>query len=92
MSVLWSEGNDLGDGYRSFRTVTNIHLHLDACKGVKEYGGVHDGTEIILWEWNDGDNQKWIIFPYCKSFAQTLLNNILPYLSIYLFICLPNFT
>nr|KAJ0221486.1 hypothetical protein LSAT_V11C200071210 [Lactuca sativa] len=64
MSVLWSEGNDLGDGYRSFRTVTNIHLHLDACKGVKEYGGVHDGTEIILWEWNDGDNQKWIIFPY----------------------------
>ncbi|KAL4578232.1 hypothetical protein LXL04_014352 [Taraxacum kok-saghyz] len=67
MTVLWSEGNDLGDGYRSFRTVTNIHLNLDAYKGIKKYGGVQDGTEIVLWEWNDGDNQKWIIFPYCKS-------------------------
>ena len=69
LSVLWSQGVDLGDSYRSFRTVNNIHLNLDAHKGLKQYGGVRDGTEIVLWEWTKGDNQRWIIFPYCKYFC-----------------------
>ncbi|XP_020219639.1 LOW QUALITY PROTEIN: ricin B-like lectin EULS3 [Cajanus cajan] len=65
-SVLWSEGEDLGDGYSAIRMVNNIRFNMDACCGDKESGGTHDGTTIILWDWNHGDNQQWKILPYCK--------------------------
>ncbi|KAF7801504.1 ricin B-like lectin R40G3 [Senna tora] len=65
-SVLWSESKDMGDGYRAVRMVNNIHLNVDAFHGDKKSGGVHDGTTIVLWKWNKGDNQLWRIVPYCK--------------------------
>eukprot|EP00262_Sarcandra_glabra_P004082 TRINITY_DN1506_c0_g1_i1.p1 TRINITY_DN1506_c0_g1~~TRINITY_DN1506_c0_g1_i1.p1 ORF type:complete len:291 (-),score=74.44 TRINITY_DN1506_c0_g1_i1:338-1210(-) len=63
-SVLWTQSNDLGDGYRCIRMVNNIRLNLDAFNGDKEHGGVHDGTKAVLWEWMKGDNQRWKIVPY----------------------------
>ncbi|OVA03905.1 Ricin B lectin domain [Macleaya cordata] len=66
-SVLWSESRDLGDGYRTIRMVNNIRLNLDAFHGDKQHGGVHDGTIAVLWEWKKGDNQRWMIVPYCKD-------------------------
>lgn len=67
-SVLWTESKDIGDGYRAVRMVNNIRLNVDAFHGDKKSGGVRDGTTIVLWEWNKGDNQRWRIVPYCKSF------------------------
>ncbi|KAL3754928.1 hypothetical protein ACJRO7_002076 [Eucalyptus globulus] len=60
-SVLWTESKDLGDGYRAVRMVNNVHLNLDAFHGDQLSGGVHDGTTIVLWQWNNGDNQNWKI-------------------------------
>lgn len=65
-SILWTQGKDLGDGFRTVRMVNNIRLNVDAFHGDKKSGGVHDGTTIVLWEWNKGDNQRWKIIPYCK--------------------------
>ncbi|KAM6567807.1 hypothetical protein CsatA_026935 [Cannabis sativa] len=63
-SILWTEGRDLGDGFRPVRMVNNIRLNMDAFHGDKLSGGVHDGTTIVLWQWNKGDNQRWRITPY----------------------------
>lgn len=63
-TILWSMGKDLGDGYRTVRMVNNVRLNLDAFHGDKKSGGVHDGTTIVLWQWNKGDNQRWKITPY----------------------------
>jgi hypothetical protein len=67
-SILWTESKDLGDGFRAVRMVNNTHLNVDAFHGDKKSGGVHDGTSIVLWKWNKGDNQRWKIIPtrYCK--------------------------
>ncbi|KAK4272296.1 hypothetical protein QN277_020872 [Acacia crassicarpa] len=63
-SILWSESKEIADGYRAIRMVNNIHLNVDAFHGDKRSGGIHDGTTIVLWEWNKGDNQLWRISPY----------------------------
>ncbi|KAJ9179939.1 hypothetical protein P3X46_008249 [Hevea brasiliensis] len=63
-SILWTESKDLGDGYRTVRMVNNIHLNVDAFHGDKKSGGVHNGTTIVLWKWNKGDNQRWRITPH----------------------------
>ncbi|KAK7396034.1 hypothetical protein VNO78_16733 [Psophocarpus tetragonolobus] len=65
-SILWTESRDLGDGHRAIRMVNNVHLNVDAFHGDKNSGGVHDGTTIVLWDWNCGDNQQWKILPYCE--------------------------
>jgi hypothetical protein len=67
-SILWTESKDLGDGFRAVRMVNNTHLNVDAFHGDKKSGGVHDGTSVVLWKWNKGDNQRWKIIPtrYCK--------------------------
>lgn len=66
-SILWTESKDMGDGYRAVRMVNNVHLNMDAFHGDKYSGGVHDGTIIVLWQWNSGDNQHWkISSTYCK--------------------------
>lgn len=65
-SILWTESKDLGDSFRAIRMVNNIRLNVDAFHGDKKSGGVHDGTTIVLWQWNKGDNQHWKIIPYCK--------------------------
>jgi hypothetical protein len=68
-SVLWTESRDVGEGFRRVRMVNNIYLNLDAFHGDKAHGGVHDGTEVVLWEWAKGDNQRWKILPWCKYFS-----------------------
>ncbi|KAM0870513.1 hypothetical protein ACQ4PT_039957 [Festuca glaucescens] len=65
-SVLWTESRDVGKGFRCVRMVNNIYLNFDAFHGDKAHGGVHDGTEIVLWKWCEGDNQRWKILPWCK--------------------------
>ncbi|XP_010517241.1 PREDICTED: extensin-2 [Camelina sativa] len=63
-SVLWTESKDLGDGYRTIRMINNTRLNVDAFHGDSKSGGVRDGTTIVLWDWNKGDNQRWKIFPF----------------------------
>ncbi|KAF0907567.1 hypothetical protein E2562_018375 [Oryza meyeriana var. granulata] len=63
-SVLWTESKDVGHGFRCVRMVNNIYLNFDAFHGDKDHGGVHDGTEIVLWKWCEGDNQRWKILPW----------------------------
>ncbi|RRT72850.1 hypothetical protein B296_00034054 [Ensete ventricosum] len=65
-SILWSESNDTGRGYRCIRMVNNIRLNFDAFHGDKDHGGVRDGTTVVLWEWLKGDNQMWKIVPQCQ--------------------------
>jgi hypothetical protein len=54
-SVLWTESNDVGKGFRRVRMVNNTRLNFDAFHGDKHHGGVHDGTAVVLWEWCKGD-------------------------------------
>jgi hypothetical protein len=75
-SVLWTEGGDVGNGFRCVRMANNIYLTFDALHGDKNHGiylnfdgdkfqgGIRDGTEIVLWKWFEGDNQRWKIQPY----------------------------
>ncbi|KAJ3682955.1 hypothetical protein LUZ60_013182 [Juncus effusus] len=63
-SVLWTESRDVGKGFRCIRMVNNIYLNFDAFHGDKNHGGVHDGTNIVLWKWCEGDNQRWKIVPW----------------------------
>nr|KJB80819.1 hypothetical protein B456_013G118100 [Gossypium raimondii] len=65
-SVLWSESKEVRDGYRAIRMINNIRLNVDAFHGDKKSGGIQNGTTIVLWQWNKGDNQIWKIVPYCK--------------------------
>ncbi|XP_074274004.1 ricin B-like lectin R40G3 [Silene latifolia] len=60
-SVLWTESRDLGSGFRTIRTVNNVHLVMDAWNADKEHGGIHDGTVVALYETWKGDNknQQW---------------------------------
>ncbi|KAK9715184.1 hypothetical protein RND81_06G148200 [Saponaria officinalis] len=57
-SVLWTESKDLGSGFRTIRTVNNIHLVMDAWNADKDHGGIHDGTLLALYETWKGDNQN----------------------------------
>ncbi|XP_072989883.1 uncharacterized protein [Typha latifolia] len=63
-SILWTESRDVGAGFRCIRMVNNIYLNFDAFHGDKDHGGVRDGTTLVLWEWCEGDNQRWKIAPY----------------------------
>jgi len=58
MSALWTlcPTNTPSDEnrYRAMRTVENIELNMDAKKGE-----IHEGTKLILFEWNEKSNQKW---------------------------------
>ncbi|XP_039043822.1 ricin B-like lectin R40G3 isoform X2 [Hibiscus syriacus] len=63
-SVLWSDSKEVHDGYRAIRMINNIRLNFDAFHGDKKSGGIHNGTTIVLWQWNKGDNQIWRIAPY----------------------------
>ncbi|CAO2180548.1 unnamed protein product [Urochloa humidicola] len=63
-SVLWTESRDVGNGFRCIRMVNNIYLNFDALHGDKDHGGVRDGTTLVLWEWCEGDNQRWKIVPW----------------------------
>ncbi|KAJ7522297.1 hypothetical protein O6H91_18G005500 [Diphasiastrum complanatum] len=58
-SILWTESADVGHGYKCIRPVGNINLNLDASHGDVKYGGVHDGTKLILFKWRKHENQKW---------------------------------
>ncbi|KAM0872244.1 hypothetical protein ACQ4PT_038845 [Festuca glaucescens] len=68
-SVLWTESRDVGNGYRCIRMVNNIYLNFDALNGDpnQKNGGVRDGTTLILWEWTEGDNQRWKIVEWSTS-------------------------
>ncbi|WVZ71889.1 hypothetical protein U9M48_020420 [Paspalum notatum var. saurae] len=66
-SILWTESRDVGDGYRCIRMVNNIYLNFDALNGDKDHGGVRDGTTLVLWEWCEGDNQRWKIASWNKK-------------------------
>ncbi|CAO2185238.1 unnamed protein product [Urochloa humidicola] len=63
-SVLWTESRDVGNGFRCIRMVNNIYLNFDALHGDKDHGGVRDGTTLVLWDWCEGDNQRWKIVPW----------------------------
>ncbi|CAH9080127.1 unnamed protein product [Cuscuta epithymum] len=64
-SLLWTAGPINGDEeYKDIRMQNNIRLKMDAFKGIPEFGGVSDWTVVGLWEWNEGDNQRWAIVPY----------------------------
>ncbi|RCV24241.1 hypothetical protein SETIT_5G069300v2 [Setaria italica] len=63
-AVLWTESRDVGNGFRCIRMVNNIYLNFDALHGDKDHGGVRDGTTLVLWEWCEGDNQRWKIVPW----------------------------
>uniref|UniRef100_A0A453A7S6 Agglutinin domain-containing protein n=1 Tax=Aegilops tauschii subsp. strangulata TaxID=200361 RepID=A0A453A7S6_AEGTS len=50
-SLMWTESEDVGKGYRCIRMASNIDLNFDAFHGDKDHGGVRDGTTLVLWEW-----------------------------------------
>ncbi|KAJ8431839.1 hypothetical protein Cgig2_023483 [Carnegiea gigantea] len=67
ISLLWTESNDVGEGFKNIRMVNDIKLCMDAFHGDSDHGGVRDGTEIALYECWNGENQQWRIVPYSNS-------------------------
>ncbi|OAY73025.1 hypothetical protein ACMD2_02615 [Ananas comosus] len=63
-SVLWTESDDLGDGFHTIRMVNNTALLFDSLNSVPAAGGVRVGNPLCLWRWNQGNNQRWKIIPY----------------------------
>uniref|UniRef100_A0A0C9S4Z6 TSA: Wollemia nobilis Ref_Wollemi_Transcript_22057_846 transcribed RNA sequence n=1 Tax=Wollemia nobilis TaxID=56998 RepID=A0A0C9S4Z6_9CONI len=62
-SVMWSESEDMGYGYRTVRMANNIGLNLDAFQADRKHGGVREGTHAVLWKWNKQENQLWKLSP-----------------------------
>uniref|UniRef100_A0A0E0CZV7 Uncharacterized protein n=1 Tax=Oryza meridionalis TaxID=40149 RepID=A0A0E0CZV7_9ORYZ len=58
VALLWTRGNDLGEEFYCIRTVCDVGLVLDAAGGVPEFGGAHDGTQIIVFPCHGGANQR----------------------------------
>ncbi|RAL44148.1 hypothetical protein DM860_016394 [Cuscuta australis] len=56
-SVLWTVAGEDGDEFKAIRMQNSVRLNMDALGGVKESGGIRDGTVVGVWEWNGGDNQ-----------------------------------
>ncbi|KAL3677317.1 hypothetical protein R1sor_027265 [Riccia sorocarpa] len=61
--ILWTMSADVSEGFRAIRPVNNIHLNLDADHGSEKYGGVQDGTKVILFKWKHEPNQHWMLGP-----------------------------
>lgn len=72
-SVLWSQSEDMGDGYRCIRLANKITWNLDVLRGDKKSGGIKDGAPVILFPWKKQENQLWKITHACESLAQTSL-------------------
>ena len=64
VALLWTQSDDLGEGFHNIRTVSDVDTVLDAANGVPEAGGAHDGTPIIVFPWNGGSNQNWKMLPF----------------------------
>ncbi|RLN18889.1 hypothetical protein C2845_PM02G27360 [Panicum miliaceum] len=64
VALLWTQSNDLGEGFHNIRTVSDVNSVLDAANAVPEVGGAHDGTPVIVFPWNDGSNQKRKMLPF----------------------------
>ncbi|XP_076943223.1 ricin B-like lectin R40G3 [Bidens hawaiensis] len=62
MSVLWSMSRNPGDGYRAVRAASNIHLNVTA------HNSDTHGQEVVFWDWNATDDQRWTIAFCCKFF------------------------
>lgn len=65
-SVLWTQSEDMGEGYRCVRMANKITSNLDVLRGDKKSGGVKEGSPVILFAWKKQDNQIWKIIPACK--------------------------
>ena len=52
-SMIWMESRNVSNGFRCVRMVNSMYLNFDALHGV------YDGTDIVLWKWCEGDNQRW---------------------------------
>jgi len=64
-SVLWTESDDLGDGFHAIRMVNNTALLFDSFNsGPAGIGGVRNGNPVGLWKLHKGNNQLWKIVPY----------------------------
>ncbi|KAF0909759.1 hypothetical protein E2562_000085 [Oryza meyeriana var. granulata] len=62
-SVLWTESDDVGDGFRRIHMMNNADYILDAEKAIPQRDGARDGTRLIVFRSNGGDNQLWLMAP-----------------------------
>ncbi|KAE8813796.1 hypothetical protein D1007_08986 [Hordeum vulgare] len=62
VALLWTTSGDLGKGFHTIRSVSNLGYVLDASEG--ETAGAHDGTPVILFQSHNGANQKWKTTPF----------------------------
>ncbi|XP_057856732.2 ricin B-like lectin R40G2 [Cryptomeria japonica] len=69
-ALLWTQSDDVGNGYKCIRPVDNTNLNLDANHGDQESGGIREGTDLILFKWKKHENQKWKIVPIFNSVTQ----------------------
>jgi hypothetical protein len=52
-SRIWMESHNVGNGFRCVHMVNSMYLNFDALHGI--YGD----TDVVLWKWCEGDNQRW---------------------------------
>ncbi|CAD6211033.1 unnamed protein product [Miscanthus lutarioriparius] len=64
VALLWTQSEDLGEGFHGLRSVSDVGFVLDAANAVPDAGGAHDGTPILVFPWNGGPNQKWKMVPF----------------------------
>ncbi|KAL6657907.1 hypothetical protein ACP70R_005687 [Stipagrostis hirtigluma subsp. patula] len=64
-SVLWSKSRDVGHGFQCIRNVDNIHLNLTVFPCDKDHDREHHGSQVVLANRHDDDNQHWRMVPWC---------------------------
>jgi hypothetical protein len=63
-SILWSESQDFGEGFKTLRSVSDTLLNLTVFEGQKK---IRNGSPLVLDTWHKKNHQLWQLSPLCKQ-------------------------
>ncbi|KAK9667045.1 hypothetical protein RND81_14G228600 [Saponaria officinalis] len=64
-SVLWTNSEDVGDGYTFIRTKSDVNLVMDAWTG-----HIYNGTLVSIYRNVGSNNEHWKLVPYSPPVSQ----------------------
>ena len=71
-SILWSESQDFGDGFKTVRSASDTLLNLTVFEGHKK---IRNGSALVLDTWHKKDHQLWKLSPLCKSYNALIVTD-----------------
>eukprot|EP00249_Psilotum_nudum_P004873 c18355_g1_i1 orf=320-1180(-) len=61
--ILLTASQDFGEGYKTIRSATDTLLNMTVFQGDKRFGGLRNGSPIVLDTWHKQEHQLWKIHP-----------------------------